>query len=264
MSLSWLDRLLPAAWQPRVLVLLHPQRIRWSRFSAGFKPRQLAQGSLRIAHTDRDIAPLLALLPQALQQADVAGARVEIVLSSDFVRYAIVPNPDGAANAEELALLCRHAFQRVHGDIVAEWDIQLSLAALGGNGLASAVDQALLATLIQQVAEEKSRLVSVQPVLAQALNHLASKAADGIVVLREPGRLCLLAWQDRQWAAVQQHPAADDWQAVLQARLHRLRLQLDMAEDTPVQVCDVSSDAMQPRTMPWHAQPASSMAGAGA
>lgn len=264
MSRSWLDRLLPAAWQPRVIMYLHPQHISWSRQGAGFKHTQFAHGRLDIEHDGRDIAPLLARLPQAMQEAGVEKTRVEIVLASDFMRYAIVPNPDGATNREELAMLCRHAFQRVHGDIVTEWDIQLSLATLGGNGLASAVDQALLMALRQQVAEVKGKLVSVQPALAHAFQYAAKSPNDGIFALRESGRLCLLAWQDRSWAAVRQQPITDDWQSALEAGVRSLRLQLDMVDEPPVQVCELAGDVMQPRMMSWQPQVNWTMAGVGA
>lgn len=264
MSRSWLDRLLPAAWQPRVMMYLHPQHISWSRQSAGFKRTQLDHGRLDIEHEGRDLASLLARLPQAMQEAGVARTRLEVVLSSEFMRYAIVPNPDGATNREELAMLCCHAFQRVHGDIVTEWDIQLSLAGLGGNGLASAVDQALLTALRQEVAEVKGKLVSVQPALAHAFQYAAKSSADGVFALRESGRLCLLTWKNHSWVAVRLQPITDDWQSALEAGVRSLRLQLDMADATPVQVCELAGDAMQPRMMSWQPQAHWTMAGAGA
>ncbi len=262
MSRSWLDRLLPATWQPRVIMHLHPQHISWSRQRGVFKPSVLAQGRLQFEHDHHD--SFLALLLPAMQEAGVAGARVEMVLSSDFMRYAIVPNPDGATSREELAMLCRHAFQRVHGDIVAEWDIQISLAALGGNGLASAVDQALLTALRQQVVEAGGRLVSVAPALAYAFHHATTSGADGIFVLREAGRLCLLAWQNRSWTAVRLQPMTDDWQSTLEASVQRLRLQLDMADATPVQVYELAGDAMQPRMISWQPQANWTLAGVSA
>ncbi|MFL9609307.1 hypothetical protein ACKF11_04420 [Methylobacillus sp. Pita2] len=208
---------------------------------------------MHVEHHGKDLQPLLAALPQVMREARAAGARVELVLSNAFMRYAIVPNPDGAANGEELTLLCRHAFQRVHGDVVAQWSIQLSLAALGGNGLASAVDQDWLDALAEHVKTEKGQLTSVQPVLAHAFNRLAKVGQDGIFVLREPERLCLLAWQNRSWSAVQLQPVLADWQATLDAGLHRLRLQLALPETTPVQLCELVQGDVQLRMTPWWA-----------
>ena len=253
MSLSWRERLLPSWWRPTVVVHIQPQHIAWSRQSGGIKPRILDQGVVHAEQHGKDVQPLLAALPQALREAGATGARVELVLSNVFMRYAIVPNPDGAANGEELALLCRHAFQRVDGDIVAEWNIQLSLAALGGNGLASAMDQNWLDALKQLVKTEKGQLISVQPLLAHAFNRLAKAEHESIFVLREPERLCLLAWQNRSWSAVQMQTVLADWQAVLEVGLRRLHLQLELPESTPGQLCELVQGDMQPRMAAWRA-----------
>lgn len=260
MSLSWRERLL-TGWRPGVTIHIQPQHIAWIRRHGMFKPGDIARGKVSVEHHAKDMQPLLAALPQVLREAGVAGARVELVLSSAFVRYALVPNPDGAANSEELALLCRHAFQRVHGDAVAGWNIRLSLAALGGNGLASAMDEELLQGLAQQVQAEKGRLASVQPGLAYAFNHLAQSRPDGVFVLREPGRLCLLAWQNRSWAAVQLLPVPAEWPPVLEAALRRLRLQLALPDNIQVQVCELPRGEVLPRLATWHPPAGWSVAG---
>ncbi|MCB5190628.1 hypothetical protein LG198_07815 [Methylobacillus arboreus] len=263
MSPSWLDRMLPSWLRPTLVLHIYPDHIVWVRTAAGLKRRIENRGVFQFEAESSGAQAVLAALPQVLQQADAAGARVEVVLSSHFMRYAIVPNPDGAAGGGELALLCRHAFERVHGEAASRWDIRLSFAALGGNGIASAVDRDLLDGLWHQSAVSGALLASVQSGLARAFNQLKKPQPDGIFVLAEPGRLCLLAWQARSWTAVQLQPALPDWQDGLDARLARLRLQLDMPDTVPVHVCARTGEDIDLRIVPWSVDHETGLAMAG-
>lgn len=123
---------------------------------------------------------------------------VTVVLSNHFVRYAVLPGEDSAATAEETAALARFHFAKIHGDRAKAWDVRVS------EGLACAIDTALLEGLKSCFAETKARLVSVQPALMAAYNRARGRVPrEGAwVILAERGRTCLARLAPRGWASV--------------------------------------------------------------
>lgn len=241
-------RVLAMSTRATMVVTLYPDQLSWQ---CKHGRKRVAQG-VQAYTSPQGLQPALL---KVLQQSGVSVGRVDIVLSSHFMRFAIVGNPDGARNSEELALLCRHAFERVHGELVKTWDIRLSNAAIGQPGLASAVDQPLLEKLSSTLTAAGYQLGSVQPSLMLAFNRLAPAGPEGIFVLKEPGRFALLAWQQGGWAAVQLQPLATaessgDWQLQVQASVARMQLQLGLSEDIPLQIASLDDYAAEPMLLP--------------
>lgn len=240
-------RALALTTRATMLVTLYPEQLSW-QLKHGAK--SVAQG-VQACSSQPELQPALI---RVLQQSGVSACRVDIALSSHFMRFAIVGNPDAARSHDELALLCHHAFERVHGELVAGWDIRLSSAAIGQAGLASAVDKTLLDKLATTLTAAGYKLGSVQPTLMRAFNRLAPAGPQGIFVLKEPGRLALLAWQHGGWAAVQLQPMAAEftgnWQQAVQASLARMQLQLGLNEDIPVQIASLDADAAEAILLP--------------
>ncbi|MCB5188736.1 hypothetical protein LG200_12070 [Methylobacillus caricis] len=241
MSPSWLEQWRPRRLLSSITLALYPDRIVWLRTRRGLNIQVEDKGILEIATANGAWQPVLESLPQALSQAGAGGLSARVLISNHFMRYAIVPNPDGATSRAERQSLCRYAFERVHGAAVADWELQLSLAAVGGSALASALDRELTQMLRLHLKSAGASLVSVQPYLMAAYNQSASPAGDGIFALAEPQRLCLLAWQSGSWVAVQQQRAGADWPVLLQSHVSRLRMQFELPADTPVQVCALES-----------------------
>lgn len=226
-----------------IVLVVFPDQLSW----------QLKHGSKVVKQGVQAITSPQAMqqaLINALKQTDASACRVDVRLSSHFMRFAIVGNPDGARSQDELALISRHAFERVHGEIVATWDIRLSYGAIGQSGLASAVDQALLEKLKSTLESAGYQLGKVEPTLMQAFNRLAPSGPHGIFALKEAGRLALLAWQQGGWVAVQLQPLSTDWQAQVQDSLARLKLQLGLAEDTPLQIASMAANELEALALP--------------
>ncbi len=215
-----------------VLLAIYPDRVVWLRVAAGLRRQVTAKGVVSCAvDMEKPWQGAISVLPQVLAVAQVKAVcakatGVSVVLSNRLVRYAITPNPDSARNQEELDLLARHVFQRAHGDVAAGWDIRLSDAAPGQAALASAVDSDFCRALRAAIVATGARLVSLQPYLMAAFNrsisHSKNGKHDGIFVLTEPERLCLLAHKDGGWVAVQQSHAEADWLDTLPEKLDRL------------------------------------------
>ncbi len=153
----------------------------------------------------------------ALSAALIPGAAVTVVLSNHFVRYALLPwNPSLTRDDEWLAL-ARHRLALVHGNSTEEWVIRCAETSPRGPRLACGVDRALLAALEEKIAAGGATLVSVQPYLMAAFNHirLAIGNDPGWAVIQEPGRLTLALIQDGVWTALRSRKADEHWRAML-------------------------------------------------
>jgi hypothetical protein len=158
-------------------------------------------------------------LPAAL----VPGSAVTVVLSNHFVRYALLPwNPSLTRDDEWLAF-ARHRLALVHGNATEEWVVRCAETSPRGPRLACAVDRALLAVLDETISAGGATLISVQPYLMAAFNHirLAIGNGPGWAVVHEPGRLTLALIQDGVWAALRTRRVDERWRMNLADILER-------------------------------------------
>ena len=159
----------------------------------------------------------------ALAAAITPGSAVTVVLSNHFVRYALLPwNPSLTRDDEWLAF-ARHRLALVHGNATEEWVVRCAETSPHGPRLACAVDRALLAVLDERISAAGATLISVQPYLMAAFNHirLAIGNGPGWAVVHEPGRLTLALIQDGVWAALRTRRADERWRANLAETIER-------------------------------------------
>ena len=245
------------SWRDRVVLAVYPERISWLRMDRGLSGHVKAHGTMSCTvEADSPWHGATTVLPEALRAANAANAQVKVLLSNRLVRYAITSNPDSARNREELDLLARHAFERIHGDAVLEWELRLSDAAPGKSALASAVDQALIAALREVVGAAGAQLVSLQPYLMATFNHFRRflPRREGLFVLTEPQRVCQLAWKDGGWCAVQQMNAGHDWKASLFGTLDRLMITAGLQNMQALQLCAPELPDQTFAATPWQIQ----------
>ena len=148
--------------------------------------------------------------------------RVSAVLSSHFVRYALVPWSRSLATAAEEEAYVRHHFMRVHGERARNWVLRWSEDGADAPRLASAVDEPLLAELKQAFPPRgPARLVSIQPALMAAANRVraALPAGGAWLVAAEADRACVGLYIRRSWRAVQN--AKGPWLPTLEREWHR-------------------------------------------
>lgn len=148
-------------------------------------------------------------------------ARVGVVVSNHFVRYALVPwNATLASPAEEQAYV-RHHFVRVHGERAKSWALRWSEDGADAPRLASAIDAGLLQALKQSFPAGKARLVSIQPALMAAANRAraAMPAAGAWLVCAEGDRACVALHASGRWRSVQN--AKGPWLDTLEREWHR-------------------------------------------
>lgn len=139
-------------------------------------------------------------------------ASLDLLLSSRFVRFALIPWSEQLASPEELEAYARFRFQEIYGALADDWLLRLSPAPAGQPRLAAAIERGLLERLQGVCRDAGLRLCSVQPYLMAAFNRFAGQlpADDFLFVLAEPGRSSLLLARAGGWAAVRSVSGDDD------------------------------------------------------
>lgn len=166
--------------------------------------------------------PALAALHAAL--GDAAGrARATVVLSSRFVRHALVPWSDAVADADEAHALARHAFERIYGDAAAAWELRIDPGRPGAPRLASAVDAGLLTALRGTFDAAHIRLDSIQPELMAVYNRQRGRLGrrHAWLALVEPGSLVLALLRRGRWLRVRTLRVGPAWRVELARILER-------------------------------------------
>lgn len=167
------------------------------------------------------------------------GRRVTVVLSSHFVRHALLPWSDALGADEEWLALARHTFTATHGPAAEGWDCRVSPGGRGEPRLASAVDASLLEAL------RRARcVVSVQPYLMSAFNarRRALAGRTGWFLVQEPGRAVLALVRGGAWRLVRTRGIDGRWPEFLPDLLDResAALEEESCEDVFVYGADES------------------------
>jgi hypothetical protein len=211
----------------RLLVSLEPHALAALRLSGGPKPKVLGRQRVEAdaAYGAEPWHGVLDALKREAQAWRAVRARVEVVLSNHFVRYAIVTAQSAADRDEELAL-ARFQFNKIHGERAKGWEVRVSRGG-GAAQLACAVDAALLAELKACFAAGKARLVSAQPLLMSAFNRWRGRIPKqgAWLALGERDRVCLALLGPTGWRALHNSrghaAAAQDWSELIERERHR-------------------------------------------
>ena len=194
-----------------------------ARITVCLAPAEVTLGAKRIACDPGFGAERWHGALEALRGMTFGRARVTVVLSSHFVRYAVVPWSDALGTPAEEDAYVRHHFAKVHGERAKGWLFRSSEAPRGAPRLASAIDRTLLDAVKACFPKAgTARLISVQPELMCKLNEWRSAIPPqgAWVVLAEPGRACIALHADGGWRSVQNGKGA--WRALLDRERHRI------------------------------------------
>ena len=195
-------------WPERLRIAICPDRVVVARLRLDWRSRvfdkRVFECSAEPSSEHSWQAPL-AVLGAVLDGIESSNTAVTIVLSSHFVRYAIVPWRDSIANRTEQAALARHCFKNIYGDVAATWDIRVSDSGFRRNAVASATDRQLVARLDQLFAEKKVTLSSMQPYFMTVCNRFQKELKtkkSGCLAVLEPGRVTLAIFDHKGWQAL--------------------------------------------------------------
>jgi len=209
-------------FRDRLLIGLSPTEMTVARYRGLFKPNLIEKGSVACdpAFGNEPWQGALAAL-KAVPMNDKCS--VTVVLSNQFVRYAIVPWSNALGSAAEEDAYIRHHFAKIHGERAKAWSLRATESAAGAPRLASAIDSALLAAIREALQEKPAaRLISIQPQLMSKFNQWRSAipAGGAWLVLAEPDRACVALHAEGRWRSVQNGKGA--WRALLDRERHRV------------------------------------------
>lgn len=209
----------------RLQILLAPSRVHCARVT-GARARLLQAASLGCAGSaggELWRAPLNAL-GGLLAASSSRAASCTVTLSSNFVRYVMLPwQPALRGEAEALAA-ARHAFEERYGRVMtASWEVQLSQPGYGLPRLACAIDRALVEGVRAACDAANVRVTGMQPLLPAAFDHWRSHCKEDRYwfAVVEPGRLSLARIADGACRAVHTQRTMDDPAAELEAMIAR-------------------------------------------
>jgi hypothetical protein len=157
---------------------------------------------------------ILALEGNSLDELSrlASNARLTVVLSNHFVRYALLPWSDALGTEEEWCAYAEHAFLQTYGSVAAEWHLHTSPAGRDAPRIACAVDRALFDSL-----RAVPGVVSIQPYLMAAFNarRRVFGKGPGWFVLQETGRVALGLIAGGEWKSIRVRQIRDDpWEAL--------------------------------------------------
>lgn len=179
-------------WRDQLRIVLCPDKVIIVRLGKGMRPAIVSKhiiDCVPVVGAPPWGAPLDAL-SRWLAEAKPNKADVVVILSNHFVRYSTLPWAPTVNNAsEEQAYACIH-FEKIYGDVAAQWAIKISGAAYGAPRLASAVDRDLINILPQFLGKAPLHLQSVQPYLMTVFNASRRRLykQSGLLILVESGK----------------------------------------------------------------------------
>jgi hypothetical protein len=161
-------------------------------------------------------------LEALLAKPEFRDAAATIVVSNQFVRYAVAPWREGVTGDAERLALVRHMLARLYGAHVEGWEVRISLARHGAAALAAAMEPELLAALRAVTRSAGLILQSVEPLLVAGFNRACTGTpASYRFASVEPGRVCLARIEKGTWQEVRCQRLDGDWQTGLPVILAR-------------------------------------------
>lgn len=154
-------------------------------------------------------AELLADVERQLdERAPRKSSRLRCIIGGDTVRYAVVPWSDELTSPPQRQRLAEQTYFETYGDLARGWTVCHQAAGYGAAGLACAIERPLLDGLDAAARARGLTLVSVQPALMHAFNHVRRTLARGLFwfVLVERRSVTLLLMSPTQPLQVKRLP----------------------------------------------------------
>jgi hypothetical protein len=146
-----------------------------------------------------------------------------VMLSSDFVRYTVLPAQTMLTNLAEKKAYAHAALCEIFGAVADDWVISLDDVPLHQHTIVAAIDLNLLEKLQQIATANQFNLQHVYPYLTVVSKQLHRQVGHttGFFVIVEPQRLLILGMIKGAYQTIRTLPIGDDWQTTLQQFLTR-------------------------------------------
>lgn len=176
------------SWPEFIQIALAPYRVTLLRRRRGSR-RIHTRAALPVPDSTWQAA--LETLARALPPLG-RGSLAEGVISSHWVRYALLPWSPAIVSSLELSAYAREHFVAVHGERARQWMVSATFQGFGRPSLASALDTPFHTDLVQVLQTRGIRLNRLVPHLSAAWRFCRRRLPAGAwLVLPEPGRVTL-------------------------------------------------------------------------
>jgi hypothetical protein len=197
------------------------------------------------------------------------SGRIEasVILSSEFVRYLVMPFSTQLITPREEMDFARMRFQQIYGEAVNQWQITVSPSPAGMNRVCAAVDGQLVEALSHVIAGSPFRLDSIQPALMSQFNTWRRQIGDNAwLVLAEHARVVIARIDRGEWRSVRSRAIGEapiplaQWlaqeQLLLDVPATAVKVCLGVMDDVAVDTEGVQVQKLSPRARAGFAPPA--------
>jgi hypothetical protein len=155
---------------------------------------------------------------------------LNMLLSGDWVRYAVLPWQDGLYQPADWDAYARLVLTQQFGSSTDGWRLCIHPAGFGESRLVAAMDEAIYQVIIELARVNKLRLSSVQPLFAAVHQQYRRqlKAAEFALVITEADQLCCGFWRDAAWQGIVSLPLNQNSDALLDGGMAALLRQAAM------------------------------------
>jgi hypothetical protein len=257
-------------WRDRLIVGLAPQRLTAIRLAKGVHPRPVRQCEVRLqANSATPWRPSLAAFCDLVRDAQWRTASVDVVLSSHFVRYAVIPGDPNEQTEDERAALGALVFRKTFGNLCQDWRITLSETRKGVSTLGAAIPSGLIEDIETNIGKQ-CRIRSIRPDLMEAFNRIGGSLKHGpaIFALVESGRVTMGQVADGAWKSILSRLAPTDDANAFASVVEENAALCPFPADIPLWIRDLTAAAVVPaqlsgrvRTVPapWPGHSAASL-----
>lgn len=210
----------------------------------GGRQSAMASKVLTVKRQDAAISwePSLAAWRAHVDEAGIAGKRVDVVVADCFARYALVPWPEQNLGRDELEAFVRIQFENLYGEAVRAWTCRYDMRRFGEAGIACAIDTALVDAIELLCTESRCTLTSLRPQFMQAFNAAPMSAgSSALFAVSAEGSCTLGVRDDHGWRSIRSVRCR---RTQLRQVLERERLLQGLPDDAPIYVAGLPGSSV--------------------
>lgn len=200
-------------WRKELRIMLCPDKAVVMVLKRTLGRKVVSQAILpAIPDNSADWRPAMEALEQWLTENDLTKTDVKILLSGNFVRFAMMPFSDGVNSRAERLTVAGLLFESVYGETARQWKLALEEEEYGEPCLVAAIDLALWDALFQMISSRQLRVVSVQPYVVFVSNAFNKQIQDGnsLLVIVENQQAVLMEIKDNKISGVRKTTLSAD------------------------------------------------------
>ena len=201
-------------WRDEIGIFLGPTKVVLARMRRGIRPKCIAEQGVSVeAVNSGDWQPTLESLRQQVANELWQDANVRVVVSDNWMRYAILPWSIDLTGPEERLSHARLILGKTYGDVADGWSVSLSDNPPRTTTVISAIPTALLEEIQSALSDYKLRMISLQPHLIVAYNTWREKMPKSAAWFAsiDEGSLAALHVSDGHCDRVRSVRISDDW-----------------------------------------------------